>query len=118
MIEVFIRSSTPYVDVGHYREMSQHTYCSPELVESTESQLFSLLKGRIIPQEDLAILRKAVEITKSQREELKVYDIARMADKLTALAKGIRKTPSIIVDGEKYEGLEKSLEAIQNKYNP
>jgi len=116
LIEVFIHSSTPYVDVGHYREMSYHTYCSPELVESTESQLSSLLKGRIIPQEDMTILRKVVEITKSKREELKIYDVANIADKLKALAKGVQKTPTLIINGEKYEGTERSLQAISSKF--
>jgi len=116
LIEVFIHSSSEYVDLGHYREMAVHPYCSPDMASVLEGELAALLKGRIISQEDLTVLRKVGEVSKSAREEIKVYDVSRAADKFKALAKGVRKTPTIVINGEKHEGMEKSLKAVLTTY--
>jgi hypothetical protein len=96
--------------------MAVHTYCSPDVVSWAESDLASLLQGRIFPQNDLTILRKASQVTKRVKEELRVYDLSRAADRLKALKRRVRETPSVVIDGEKFDGFEKSAEAIFNKY--
>jgi hypothetical protein len=116
MIEVFICTSSPYVDVGHWREMTQHTYCSPELASSAESQVASLLKGRIVPQDDMTVLRKIVELAGPNLAEVQVYDMSRTVHRLKAFRKGVKNTPAIIIDGVKFEGAKNSLSAIQSGF--
>ena len=116
LIEVFVRTSSPYVDVGHWREMSQHTYCSPALASSAEGQVASLLKGRIVSQDDITVLRKVVELARSNLDEIQIYDVSRMAHRLKAFAKGVKNTPAIIVEGVRFEGAKDSLVAIQSRF--
>lgn len=113
---MFIRTGSPYVDVGHWREMSQHTYCAPELASSAESQVASLLKGRIVPQDDMAVLRKVVELAGSNPAEVQVYDMSRTVHRLKAFRKSVKNTPAIIIDGVKFEGAKDSLLAIQSRF--
>ena len=116
MIEVFIRTGSPHVDVAHWREMTQHTYCSPELVSSAENQVAKLSKGRIISQEDMTVLRGIVDLARANPAEIQVYDISRIVHRLRAFTKGVKNTPAIIVDGVKFEGAKDILVAIQSKF--
>ena len=118
MIEVFVHSFSPYVDVELYREMSQHPYCAPGAHEALMKQALSEFKGRILPQEDLTVLEQTLRTTNETNEQIKVYDVSRMIDKLNAIRRGVRKTPSVIINGEKYEGLEEISKAISSKSGP
>jgi hypothetical protein len=118
MIEVFVHSFSPYVDVELYREMSQHPYCAPGAHEALMKQALSKFKGRILTQEDLTVLEQALQITNKTDEPIRVYDVSRVTDKLSAMKREIRKTPTAIIDGEKYEGLEQISKAISSKSGP
>lgn len=111
MIEVFVRSFTPYIDVIFYREMSQHIQCG--LSRWVQDVLSKEFKGRILSREDLNVLEPALEIARTNDVHVKVYDVSRITDKLTALKRGIRKTPVVIINGRKYERVEEILEALQ-----
>jgi len=117
LLEVFVRSFSPYMDVALAREMSLHTACDPDMA-TRASELFSpKFKGRILPQEDFTALEKVSQIAHKTNEQLKVYDVSSMTDKIRAMKRGIRKTPAAVINGEKYEGLEEILQAISNKYS-
>ena len=117
LLEVFVRSFSPYMDVTLAREMSLHAFCDPDTA-TRASDLFSpKFKGRILPQEDLTALEKALQIAHETNEQLKIYDVSRMADKIRAIKRRIRKTPVAVINGEKYEGLEEILQAISNKHS-
>jgi hypothetical protein len=118
MIEVFVRSSSQYVDIELYREMSAHPYCAPGTHDGLVKLALSKFKGRILSQEDLAVLDQALQATNKTNEQIKVYDVSRVTDKLSAAKRGIRKTPAVIIDGEKYEGLEQASKAISSKSGP
>ncbi|MEM3616837.1 MAG: hypothetical protein QXJ31_02875 [Candidatus Bathyarchaeia archaeon] len=120
LIEVFVRSVSPSVDIGFYREMSQHTYCGPQMVNWAYRDLASKFKGRILQQEDYIVLEQALRIVKETDDELLVYDVSRLTDKLKALKKGVKKTPTILINGKKYEDMTeilKVLETITGKVN-
>lgn len=118
MIEVFVRSFSMYVDVELYREMSQHPFCAPHVHEELMKQALSRFKGRILPQEDLTVLEHAFGTTNKTNEPIKVYDISSITGKLSAMKRGIRKTPAAIINGEKFEGLEQISKAISSKSGP
>jgi len=103
------------MDVELYREMSQHSFCAPGLADALVSGVASKLKGRILPQEDLTALEQVSQIAKKTNEKIKVYDVSRLTDKLKAMKRGIRKTPAVMINGEKYEGLEEILQANSSK---
>lgn len=112
LIEVFVRSSSVYMDVDFAREMSVHAYCNPG-TSTRASELFSsMFKGRILSEDDSAVLERLAELIKLTNEEPKIYDVSRMRDKLKALSSGIRRTPAVVIDGEKYEGVERCIDVL------
>jgi hypothetical protein len=115
MIEVFVRSFSQYMDVELYREMSQHTYCAPETAQGLVGQTLSEFRGRVLPQEDHRVLEEVCKMAEKTNEKLKVYDVSRTTDKIAGMRHGIRKTPVVIINGEKYEGLKEILQAISGK---
>jgi len=115
MIEVFVRSYSvdAGIDVGTLREMSSHAYCAPNLWERLVKAYGSKFKGRLLLSEDQQVLQKLEILTNKFHEEVKIYDISRAFDKMKAVKQGIRKTPTVIVQGKKYEGLEKIAQLIE-----
>jgi len=115
MIEVFVRSYSvdAGIDVGTLREMSQHTICAPDVWEGLYKAYGPKFKGRLLPPEDQEVLRKLETLTTKFHEEIKIYDVSRAFDKMKAVKQGIRKTPTVIVQGKKYEGLEKISQLIE-----
>jgi hypothetical protein len=107
MIEVFIRSHSQYVDVGTYREMSVHTVCAPGWVDT----MISKLKGRILSQEDFAVLQQASQVKSKLVSILVVHDVSSLKGKIIAAKRGVRRTPAVIVDGRKFEA-EEALKAL------
>jgi len=114
VIEVYVHSYSPDVDIGFYREATQHTICAPDLARWATDAAFSRFKGRILPEEQLTALAKALEIAKKTGEKLKAHDVSHVADKVRALRCRIRKTPAILVNGKKYEGIEE-IEGIASQ---
>jgi hypothetical protein len=115
LIEVFVRSFQPYMDVETARDMAPHSYCSPGTTEGLVSGVLSKFKGRLLSEEDSTALERVLQILKENQELIRVYDVSRIADKLRAVKHGIRKTPAAIINGEKYEGLEVISKAISAK---
>jgi len=114
VIEVFVHSYSPDVDIGFYREATQHTICAPDLARWATDAAFSRFRGRILPGEHLTALAKALEIAKKTGDKLKAHDVSHAADSMRALRCRIRKTPAILVNGKKYEGIEE-IESITSQ---
>jgi hypothetical protein len=114
MIEVFVRSSSvhPDIDIGTMREMSMHTHCAPGAWEGLLKN-YGKFKGRLLSPDDQEILQKLEILANKFHDEIKVYDVSRSLDKVKAMRQGIRKTPTVIVQGKKYESLEKILQLIE-----
>ena len=103
------------MDVETCREMVQHPFCAPGSIDGLLGGFVSKLKGRLLSQEDSAVLEEVLRIVKETGEPVKVYDVSRVADSLRALRHGVRKTPIVIIDGKKYESLEEILRTVSNK---
>ncbi len=101
-----MHSFSPYMDVETARDMAPHSYCAPGTTEGLVSGVLSKFKGRLLSEEDSTALERVLQISKENQECVRVYDVSRTGDKLRALKHGIRKTPVVIINGEKYEGLE------------
>lgn len=112
-IEVFVCSHSRDVDIGHYREMSHHLQCS--LARWAYGSLASQFKGRIFSDRDIQALDKIFEVAKRMDCEVRVYDMSRIAERLKAWKRGILTTPSIIVNGVKYKGLDQVSQAIASR---
>jgi len=112
MIEVFVRSCSVYMDVETVREMSYHTFCAPGLASSLLENMASKFKGRVLPQDDYVVLERIGELACELHDDVKVYDISRALDRMRALKHGILKTPTVVIQGKKYEGLDKILELL------
>lgn len=115
MIEVFVRSSSVYagIEVETLREMSQHAYCAPGAWQGLLKNYGSKFKGRILPPDDHEVLGKLEMLANKFHDEVKIYDVSRTFDKMKAVKQGIRKTPTAIIQGKKYEGLEKISQLIE-----
>jgi hypothetical protein len=114
LIEVYVHSLSPYVDYETTREMSQHGFCDPDMATKAGEMFlkFNKFNGRMFSEEDWTVLQRLIEAANQTEDEIKLYDISSTADRFKALSRGIRKTPVIIIDGEKHEGAEKSLDAL------
>lgn len=115
MIEVFVRSSSvnAEIDVGTLREMSLHPYCAPGSWEGLYKAYGLKFKGRLLAPEDHTVLEKLEILANKFHDKIKIYDVSRALDKMKAIKQGIRKTPTVIIQGKKYEGLEKISQLIK-----
>jgi len=95
------------MDVETIREMTQHTYCMPGVASGLLKNVTSKFKGRVLPQDDYVVLQRIEELAHELHDDVKVYDVSRALDKMKALKRGIMKTPTVVVQGKKHEGLEK-----------
>jgi len=113
MIEIFVHSSSvdARIDIGTIREMSLHPICAPGTWEELVKE-YGKFKGRILPPDDHEALENLKVLANKFHEEIKIYDVSRILDRIRALKRGIRRTPTLIVQGKKYEGLEKISELI------
>lgn len=100
------------MDVGYYREMSQHTYCAPDLA-GWAAEIPAKFKGRILPEKDRIVLEYALRLAAEISEEVLVFDVSRVSDRLKAIKRGVKRTPSIIINGKKYDGVEEILSVLQ-----
>jgi hypothetical protein len=94
-----------YVDVETLREMSTHPYCAPGVWTGLLKGLESKFKGRVLPSEDGEVLERFKTLGEKCDDEVMVYDVSKITDRIKALSKGIRKTPTVIIQGKKYEGV-------------
>lgn len=116
LIEVFVSSHDRYIDVDFVREMSYHMDCG--LAEWAYSDLAEQFKGRILSEENLRVLEQVLKMAKAKDRKVGVYDISRMTDKIRALKRAVFKTPTVIIDEQRYEGLEEISQAISSKFGP
>jgi len=112
MIEVFVRSSSVYMDVQTLREMTFHSYCAPETASALLKDAQGKFKGRVLPQDDFTVLQRIGELAYELHEDVKIYDVSRSLDRIRALKRGILKTPSVVVQGKKHEGIESILSLL------
>ncbi len=98
MIEVFIHSLP--------MQLSEEAHRFAELYSCERAE------RRMLCEEDAKILREALKASERIAENLKVYDVSRIDDKIQATKLRIRKTPTILVNGEKYEGFKESRQAL------
>jgi hypothetical protein len=112
-IEVYVHSVSPDVDYELAREMSQHGFCHPQMASRAGEIFlqFNKVKGRVFSEEDWAVLQRLAEVA-GRINEVRLYDVSRIADRLKALSRGIIKTPVIIINGEKNQGAEECLDAV------
>jgi hypothetical protein len=116
LIEVFVHSHGKYIDVGYYREMSYHWECG--LAQWAYAELADQFKGRILSEEDVGALQHVLEMAKKENREVKVYDTSRMADRVRALKNSVFKTPTVLIDGKRYQGVDEISRLISDKQNP
>jgi glutaredoxin len=118
LIEIFVRSSSPYIDVEYYREMSQHVICAPDLAR-WGAEIPAKFKGRILPEKDRTVLEYALRVANETGEKVLVFDISRVSDRLKAIKRGVKRTPTIIINGKKYDSvddIQRFLQALPNRH--
>ena len=113
LIEVFIHSRSTYMDVDSIRHALSHVYCSPE-TGLRAVELFSSKLAGVLPEKDVKILQEALKTSERTGEKLKVFDVSRIGHRIRAMKLRIRKTPTIIVNGEKNVGFEKSRQTLRS----
>jgi len=110
-----VRSLSVYVDLERYREMSSHSYCAPGTWSGLLKGLESKFKGRVLPPEDLEVLEQLQTLVEKFNDEVKIYDVSRALDKIRAIRRGIRKTPTVIIHGKKHEGAKEIKQRLYGK---
>jgi hypothetical protein len=92
--------------------MTYHTYCAPGVASALLNGLQSKFKGRVLPQDDYRVLERIGELAYELHDDVKVYDVSRGRDRMRALKHGILKTPAVVVQGKKHEGLDNILKLL------
>jgi len=116
-IEIFVRSFSTYMDVETCRDMVQHPMCAPEATEGLVHEALLNFKGRLFSQEDFLALERVLDIADKTGKSVKMYDVSRVTDNFKALRHGIFKTPTLIMNGKRYDGLKDILCAISTDSN-
>jgi len=116
-IEIFVRSFSTYMDVETCRDMVQHPMCAPEATEGLVHEALLNFKGRLFSQEDFLALERVLDIADKTGKSVKMYDVSRVTDNFKALRHGIFKTPTLIMNGKRYDGLKDILCAISTNSN-
>jgi hypothetical protein len=111
-----VNSHDRYIDVDFAREMSYHIDCG--LAEWARSNLAEQFKGRILSEEDHRVLEQVLKMAKARDQKVRVYDISRMTDRIRALKRAVFKTPTLIIDEQRYQGLEEISRAVLSKFRP
>jgi 2-hydroxychromene-2-carboxylate isomerase len=60
-------------------------------------------------------LNKIFALAKEESCDVRVYDTSRTADRVKALKRGIFRTPAVIIEDVKYQGLEAIAQAATIK---
>ncbi|MGA2767266.1 MAG: DsbA family protein [Candidatus Bathyarchaeia archaeon] len=116
-MKVFVRSQSPSAryDIETAREMSYHTYCDPDMANRASEILSPKFKGRIFSEEDWSVLEQISLLAKETGREFEIHDVSSIKGRIIAIKYGIRKTPAIVINGERFEGKERVLEAVTTK---
>jgi len=104
-IEVYIRKKeviTGEAVIG--RPVADH-WCTAKDTLKTE---------KIISEADRLALEVVNEVAKGKNLRVKVYDISGFKERLKAMSKGIKKTPTIIIGKDRIEG-ELTSELLRSK---
>jgi len=73
---------------------------------------FLRLRGDCFLEEDSTTLERVLNIMTKTQESVKIRDLSDVVDRLRALRHGIRRTPVVVVNGEKYETPDEILQAL------
>lgn len=75
-------------------------------------------KGRILSEDNMGALEQVLEMAKETNQEVKVYDLSRIADRVRAMKRGVMRTPTLIMGEERYQGLEEISRATARRLSP
>ncbi len=71
-------------------------------------------KGRVFEPECGDLLPLLNAVGERCEEQLRVYDLGSFGSRLKALFSGVRRTPTVVIAGKKYAGLEAAREALRS----
>ena len=98
VIEIYVRNEAVPVGLeqGYYLKSPGH--------ECTKTPVTRVVTEKVLPEVDKLALNVTEEVAKETGVELRVYDITSFKGKIKARFKGVRRTPTIIIDKNKIEG--------------
>jgi hypothetical protein len=109
-VEIYIRSFAIPPDIESYRHHRMHSHCAPGLAQTTLD--LAVLTGRLLEPDSAALLAVLGRVHHEVNALLQVYDIGRLRGRLRALTAGVRRVPTVVVDGEKHVGLSAAKQAL------
>lgn len=97
--------------------MSTHELCDPDKTTRASELFSSKLKGRILSEEDLRVPEQVLKMAKAKDQKVRFYDISQTTDKIRALKRAAFKTPTVVMNEQPYQDLEKIYQAISDKFD-
>ena len=58
-------------------------------------------------------MNKIFELAKEENSEVRVYDTSRVTERLKAWKRGILRTPAVVIEDVKYQGLDEIVQATK-----
>ena len=97
-----------YIDINFYREMSYHWQYG--LDKWTLDGLAEQFKGRMLSEKNMRALEQVLERAKEINQEVKVYDLSRIAGRIRKMKRGVMKAPTVTIGEKRYKVLRRFLD--------
>lgn len=98
VIEVFVRNTE--VPVGTFQTYEFSTPGHP----CTRKPITALISESVLPENHKQAIKIAERAAKGKKMELKIHNVSTRIGKVKAFLRGVRETPTIIVENRKISG--------------
>ena len=98
IIEVFV--SNREVITGHFKTVEFTTPGHP----CTAKPVIAPIVESVLPESHMQAIEIAKEIAKEKGYKIKIYSVSSKIGKLKALLRGVKETPTIIINNQKIAG--------------
>jgi len=100
VIEVYVKSEEVIVYAG--LNLQNHSFLSEWSIVPWNSLPKSCYKMKIFSEKDKEAIEIARSLAEKTKAKVKIRDLSYFEGKILAFFKGIKKTPTILIDGKKY----------------
>jgi hypothetical protein len=98
-------------DIESLTHAHSHTYCAPGMADRVRG--LTGFDGRILDPACERLLSDLDHLLQQSECQVCVYDLGRLSGRIRALLRGVWKSPAVIVDGQKYTGLDSATRVLR-----
>lgn len=103
-VEIYIKSISLTQDYEALIYSRAHNACAPDLLRQMDQNL----NGRALTPDSAMLLEIVAKLPIEYSQQVSFYDVGRPLGRVKALFSGVKQTPVVIMNGERYIGLQKA----------